>query len=200
LHEFGDLSELPQESRYSGGSLYDMWWPTVLFYLALRQDLLVLHADVTACDRVPSTWSIHLQPSSVLGATAHALRAFRRIAEDSMRVPRIATSTIDTGQSAKPAELDEATPEELSKEGYPTPDNYERDKWLYEQKKRGVTVPRLVSELLNEFYVNVLDWEPIGESGIRNAIQRYCKHFPLDFPKGRSGRPKETVEPERPSA
>ena len=102
------------------------------------------------------------------------------------------------GEQAKPTGGGEATRKEPSKDNYPTPDNFERDKWLYEQKKRGVVVPRLVLELLNEFYVNELAWESMEESGIRAAIHRYCDHVGLIFPAGRSGRPKERVEPQRP--
>ena len=109
LHEFGDLSTLPPGPRNSLALQtvhLDTWWPTVLFHLALWQDLLVLHVDAAVCNRAPSTWSIQLQPSSVLGATTHALRTFRRVAEDPMTVPRRALTT-DTAQSGAGADADE---------------------------------------------------------------------------------------------
>ena len=130
LQEFGDLSRLPIGPALPAGVDDDLclWWPTVLFYLALRQDVVVLSAGYGPCtddsfsdglaatpseeqdefvsNWEPSTWSIRLQPSSVLGATTHALRAFRRVAEDSVKVRRSSLTT-DTSQSGGDEDADE---------------------------------------------------------------------------------------------
>ena len=103
LREFGNVLQLPTGPSLplGKGESEEMWWPTVLFYLAARQADVVLnvnaapHADQDFLDGlpdadseeeyvstwVPTTWTISLSPSCMLAATRYALRAFRRIAE-----------------------------------------------------------------------------------------------------------------------
>jgi hypothetical protein len=70
---------------------------------------------------------------------------------------------------------------------YPTPDNLERDGWIYEQRRARRTIPDIQSELGN----NKHGWEPLfSDNGIRDAVERYAKHFALPRPKSRPGKPR----------
>lgn len=106
IREFGDLTKFPTARREGGDDNLDLWWPAVLLYLALRKFEVVLSANVEAhipfdslfddlpedgdhqacIDAfVPTTWTISLSPPGLMTATSCALRAFRRVAQDSIK-------------------------------------------------------------------------------------------------------------------
>ena len=106
IREFGDLTKFPTARREGGFDNFDLWWPAVLLYLALRKVDVVLSAkfavhipfdsifddlpeggDHQACIDAfePTTWTVSLSPPSLMAATSCVLRAFRRVAEDSMQ-------------------------------------------------------------------------------------------------------------------
>lgn len=70
--------------------------------------------------------------------------------------------------------------------GYPTPDNYYRDEWIYEQSKAGRTIPQIRSDL-NERS----EWYPLeSDNGIRDAVKRYANYAGLPVPRKRPGKPR----------
>jgi hypothetical protein len=104
--KFGDLTLVPAARGAGGDDDFNLWWPAVLLFLALRKVDVVLSAsaakhipfdsifdnmpeggDQQACIDVfePSTWTVSLSPSSLMAATSCALRIFRRVAEDTMQ-------------------------------------------------------------------------------------------------------------------
>jgi len=104
IREFGDLSRLPMRE----GDDIELWWPAALLTLAVREVDVVLSAsadshipwDSTFDDlpeggdheaRIeafdPTTWTVSLKPPSLMAATRCALRAFRRVAEDTKKKP-----------------------------------------------------------------------------------------------------------------
>lgn len=104
-----------------------------------------------------------------------------------------AISIEDLNTPAAPAvDLNSATPAarahddgQACKAGYPIPDDYERDKWIYEQRKAGKTNPDIIRELGSRS-----GWTPLySEDSIRDAVKRYCLHHGLSVPQGRRGRP-----------
>ena len=71
--------------------------------------------------------------------------------------------------------------------GYPTPENYERDKWIYEQRKAGRTIPQIIDELAN----NKRRWGPLNaDNSIREAEKRYANFHGLRVPKMKPGKPR----------
>jgi hypothetical protein len=94
--------------------------------------------------------------------------------------------------AAPAVDLNSATPAarahddgQACKAGYPIPDDYERDKWIYEQRKAGKTNPDIIRELGSRS-----GWTPLySEDSIRDAVKRYCLHHGLSVPQGRRGRP-----------
>ncbi|HUT91491.1 MAG TPA: toll/interleukin-1 receptor domain-containing protein [Thermoguttaceae bacterium] len=66
---------------------------------------------------------------------------------------------------------------------YPTPDNYERDKWIYEQRRAGRTIPEIQGDL-NQTKWYLLD----SPNGIRDAVKRYANYAELPVPKSRPGK------------
>jgi len=88
---------------------------------------------------------------------------------------------------AESAHSGEGTPDETGKANYPTPDNFERDKWVYEQRKARKTIPDIIQEL----ETNTHGWEPLySDTGIRDAARRYAEHLGVSPPKGKPGRPR----------
>lgn len=102
IREFGDLTKFPTARREGGDDDFDLWWPAVLLYLALRKVDVVLSAnaamhipfdsifddlpeggDHQACIDAfePTTWTVSLGIPSLMAATSCALRAVRRVAE-----------------------------------------------------------------------------------------------------------------------
>lgn len=79
--------------------------------------------------------------------------------------------------------------------GYPIPDDYERDKWIFEQRKAGRTNPDIIRELETK-----RGWTPLySPDSIRDAVRRYCLHHHLPVPQGRRGRPRtKTGKPRKP--
>ncbi|NLS94301.1 MAG: toll/interleukin-1 receptor domain-containing protein [Planctomycetaceae bacterium] len=78
---------------------------------------------------------------------------------------------------------------------YPIPDDYERDKWIYEQRLAGATNPEIIEALEG----NKNCWGPLtSEDSIRDAIKRYCLFHRLKVPQGRRGRPAKTGKPRKP--
>jgi hypothetical protein len=70
---------------------------------------------------------------------------------------------------------------------YPTPENYERDKWIYEQRE----AKRTIADIRSDLETNTHGWEPLySDNGIREAVARYAKHSGLPRPKGRPGKPR----------
>lgn len=77
-----------------------------------------------------------------------------------------------------------------TKQKYSDPDNYDRDKWLYEQRKLGRTLP----DIRDEMEGVRTQWARIdSDSGMRSAIERYCRHHHLKVPQGKRGRPRKNL-------
>lgn len=94
-----------------------------------------------------------------------------------------------TRQPTAPVAADDLEPEQRGGTNYPTPDNRERDKWVYEQVKAG----RKHADIIGELEEQAADWELLSSpSGIREAAKRYAKHHGLPSPRGKPGRRKET--------
>lgn len=75
---------------------------------------------------------------------------------------------------------------DAGKTDYPTPDNYERDRWVYEQRQAGRTIPEIQEGLSAKH-----GWEPLySPNGIREAVKRYANHLGVSPPKARSGKPR----------
>ena len=78
--------------------------------------------------------------------------------------------------------------------GYSDPSNYTRNKWLYEQRRSGLTISALRTELTSK--CKETGWYPIdSDSGIRDAIMSYAAHHGLKIPRGRPGRPRKPAKP-----
>ncbi len=75
--------------------------------------------------------------------------------------------------------------------GYSTPEYFQRDKWIYEQRKAG----RKYAEIERDLRENKHGWFEIEESGIRIACDRYAKHAGLPRIKGQPGRPRKPGKP-----
>ncbi len=72
---------------------------------------------------------------------------------------------------------------------YPTPENLERDKWVYEQHMAGKTIPAIREGLLQEAHSR--DGDPLdSDNRIQDAWKRYAKHYRLPLKKRRSGPPR----------
>jgi hypothetical protein len=55
-------------------------------------------------------------------------------------------------------------------------DNQERDRWMYEQKSRGIAIWQIQRELVSAHP----EWYPLETSqGVSNAIDRYAKRHGL---------------------
>lgn len=77
--------------------------------------------------------------------------------------------------------------QDAAKARYPTPDNYERDKWIFEQRQ----ARRIIREIQDELSENKHGWEPLySVNGIRDAADRYAKHLGIPTPKARPGKPR----------
>ena len=104
ISEFGDLSKLPTGSvlPVGEGDSFDLWWPTALLYLALQKVDVVLSArakpykpfdsilgdlpeDGDHQTHDPTTRTVSLSLPSLKAATLCMLRAFRRVAKDSIK-------------------------------------------------------------------------------------------------------------------
>jgi len=78
--------------------------------------------------------------------------------------------------------------------GYSDPDNYSRNKWLFEQRQSGLTMSALPLALHAK--CEETHWYPLdSESGIRDAIRSYAAFHGLPFPQGRRGRPRKMAKP-----
>lgn len=66
---------------------------------------------------------------------------------------------------------------------YPTPENYKRDKWIYEQRKSGKILADIVSELTKHPEWMGLD----SDNGIREAVMRYATYHSLPIPRVKPG-------------
>lgn len=81
-----------------------------------------------------------------------------------------------------------AKPNGSKRQDYPTPDNFDRDKWIYEQRKAGKSIP----VIRNDLERNKRGWEPLySENGIRDAANRYADHIRVARPTGRPGKPRQ---------
>jgi hypothetical protein len=80
--------------------------------------------------------------------------------------------------------------------GYSIPDDYARDKWIYEQRIAGRTNPEIIDALRD----NKNRWTPLySDDSIRDALKRYCLYHGLPVPQGRRGRPTtKTGKPRKP--
>ncbi len=74
--------------------------------------------------------------------------------------------------------------------------NEARDRWLYERRKAGVTWENLQSELGEKKNFDYLS----STTGMRDAIQRYCKAHNLRYPAGKPGRPSGSSKPTKPKS
>ena len=75
---------------------------------------------------------------------------------------------------------------DAGKAGYSTPENYERDKWIYEQSKAGRTIPEIIRDLTER-----PEWYPLdSDNGIRDAVKRYANYAGLPVHRGRPGKPR----------
>ncbi len=73
-------------------------------------------------------------------------------------------------------------------EPYPDIDNQERNQWLYNQKKDGITSGTIISELEKLSAKNC--WSPITTNqAITDAVKKHANWLGVDTPKGKSGRP-----------
>ena len=69
---------------------------------------------------------------------------------------------------------------------YSTPDNFERDKWIYGQHMAGKKIPEIREGL--EQNAHARDWYPVTcDNGIRECWRRYAKQHGLPLKKARSG-------------
>lgn len=75
-----------------------------------------------------------------------------------------------------------------SPNSYPDEDNYDRDKWLYEQRAAGRTLTSMKHELSMRIEFNQLE----SDNGIRKAIRQYCRHTGQLYPTGSGGRPRSS--------
>jgi hypothetical protein len=65
------------------------------------------------------------------------------------------------------------------------PGEWERDKWIFEQRRAGRTIPSIIDELSR----NRHHWTPLfSDNSIRAALRRYAAYCHLDVPKGSPGR------------
>lgn len=93
---------------------------------------------------------------------------------------------VDRQPQGTPAAGGDAKPPETCNAVYPTPDNYERDKWIYEQHHANKTIREIHEGLEQRAHAH--DWEPLtSDNGIREAWKRYARHHGLLIKKGRSG-------------
>ena len=69
---------------------------------------------------------------------------------------------------------------------YPTPENHERDKWIYEQRKAGRTIPEIIRDLTERPEWYLLN----SDNGIRDAVKRYANYARLPVPRKRPGKPR----------
>lgn len=133
IRECGDLSRLPTGPLLPAGEgdSFDLWWPAALLTLAIREVDVVLTASADAhipWDSIfddlpeggdhnahidafePTTWTVSLSPPSLMVATRCALRAFRRVAEDSMKKSStVFLAGTGNGQDGTPAEKPNGT-------------------------------------------------------------------------------------------
>lgn len=74
-------------------------------------------------------------------------------------------------------------PVEKAPPGYPDPKMEERDRWIYEKRKAGVSNPKLITQLAEIFVAH--DWYHITtDEGIRKAVKRYIERTgAVDFRK-----------------
>ena len=90
------------------------------------------------------------------------------------RITRLATTDVEPDYAKQRREK---SPEEYGP-------NLERDKWLFSQcsKKQ---LPQLEKELEEKSQSE--GWTPIGGEGIRDAIERLCRHFGYARPRAPRG-------------
>ncbi len=114
------------------------------------------------------------------------------LVSEMLLVMEAAEEEIRDEQPAAPAETGSAKGGGKKRPGkppadYPTPDNYKRDKWIYEQRAAKETIPNIKTQLEN----NKEGWEPLfADNAIREAVKRYARYHGLKVPKGKSGRPR----------
>jgi hypothetical protein len=64
-----------------------------------------------------------------------------------------------------------------------------RNKWLYEERIKGVAWKKLTKVLDKK--AGAENWESIGQSAIRDAVKSHAKKHNLPLPVGKRGRPKK---------
>lgn len=86
-----------------------------------------------------------------------------------------------------------APPAEKDGSDYSSPDNYERDLWVYEQKKAGRSNKEIKTEL--ERLSLSRGWEPLSSTtSINKAADKIALYHAWPMIRGRSGRPRTTPE------
>jgi hypothetical protein len=76
---------------------------------------------------------------------------------------------------------------------YPSPDTYERDTWILEQRRANKTWSEIIGELAR--LAPQKDWAPLeSENGCRDAVRRIANYLGAEIPKVKAGRPRKTLQ------
>jgi len=152
-----------------------------------RQHVVAFHEELLSVKNYLRMRAPHLlrlvPPVNLMFDKPEGIRAFteQMVELEGELLATVVDRPTASSQGAPPAEKDGSD--------YSSPDNYERDRWVYHQREAGRTVRQIMEDL--ERRAEPQKWQPLfSETAIREAANRIARYHGWPEVKGRSGRPR----------